>query len=323
MPTSLIQSVEARAPATIANLGSGFDILGLALADPADVVIAERSAEAGIQIVAIEGDDGQLTRDPTKNTAGVAALYVLDQLAHVVPPIGDLCGARLTIRKGLPLASGLGSSAASAVAGAMAVNALFGSPLSRANLLAACIEGEAAVSGRHADNVAPALFGGIVLVGGLTADQLTLLPIPKGITLTLVTPNVKVPTVEARAVLPALIPLHTMVEQTSAVARLISALYTGDRRKLAQAMEADLVVEPARAHLMPGLVESRAAVKAVGALGLIISGAGPTLCAICDSDSTAMRSATALKTVFNSLNLAHNVYVTRIAEQGATIRILR
>src|SRR5258707_1082543 len=154
--------VEVFAPATIANLGPGFDILGMAINEPYDVIRAERLETPGVVIHAIMGDGGRLPLEPENNTAGIAAHHVLEQLR--IPN----AGVSLTINKGLPLESGMGSSAASAVGAAVAVNALFGNSLRREELLPACIEAEAAVSGRHADNVAPGLLGGIVLITGLT-----------------------------------------------------------------------------------------------------------------------------------------------------------
>jgi homoserine kinase len=315
MSSTVSSAVEARAPATVANLGVGFDILGLALAEPADTVIAERVNTPGVTLVAIEGDGGKLSHDPERNTAGVAA-------AHVLKQIGARDGVRLTIYKGLPLASGLGSSAASAVAGAVATNAVLGNPMKRIDLLEACVEGEAAVSGRHADNVAPALLGGIVLVTGTTPDTVCSLPVPPNLILALVTPDVAVPTAQARAVLPKHISLHDMVHQTGAVARLIVALYSGDLPLLARAMEADRIVEPARAHLMPGLAEARAAAAQGGALATVISGAGPTLCAVCDSERVAANTAEALRAVYAKLNLGCVVRVTRPSSDGATVRRL-
>lgn len=310
-----LHAVEATANATVANLGVGFDILGMALAEPCDVVRAERSQSAGVQIAAITGDDGKLSRDPMRNTAGIAA-------AHVLRQIGAAEGVVLTVHKGLPLASGLGSSAASAVAAAVAVNALFGEPLDRAALLAASLEGEAAVSGRHADNVAPSLFGGITLVLGTTAESIHSLPMPPNLHLALVTPAIAVPTAQARAVLPQSVSLKTMVHQTANVALLIHALYTGDLALLGTAMERDSVVEPARAHLMRGLPEVRAAARACGALGTVISGAGPTLCSICDSELVAQRVADAMRAVYAEMNLTAVVRVTRPTAQGAAWRAL-
>ncbi len=308
------RAVEASVPATMANLGPGFDILGVALTEPFDRVIARRSKHPGVTIAEITGDRGRLTLDPAKNTAGVSAAYALRQ-------IGADEGVCLTIHKGLPLASGLGSSAASAVAGAVAVNALFGEPLTRPELLAACVEGEAAVSGWHADNAAPALFGGIVLVTGITADTVIPLPTPPGLLFALVTPDVAVPTAEARAVLPEQIPLHRMVLQTGAVARLIASLYSGDLEQLARAAEADTVIEPARAHLMPGLAQVRAAAAECGGLGTFISGAGPTLCTVCDSREAALRVTEAMKGCYRVLGLACEVRIASVGG-GASVRVL-
>lgn len=303
---------EAFAPATIANLGVGFDILGLSVQGLGDIVIAEWSDETGVNIAHIEGDNGQLSRDPLKNTAGVAAKSVLALL-------NARNGVRLIIRKNLPLASGLGSSAASAVAAALAVNALFGEPLSQLELLPACLDGEAAVSGRHADNVAPCLFGGITLVTGNQPDQISSLPIPGSLYLTLVTPDVAVPTVMARSVLPATIPLHTMVAQTASVARLVDSIYLGDIPAMGRAMEMDFVVEPARAHLMPLLKEMRSIAHEAGAYGLVISGAGPTLCAISDRREVAKRAGDAMKTAYESANVSCVARCTQVAPVGARV----
>jgi homoserine kinase len=305
-------SAEVFAPATVANLGVGFDILGLALEEPGDVVRAEHRYEAGAVIHLIEGDGGKLPHDPAKNTACVAANSVLQQL-------GISTGVRLNLYKRLPLASGLGSSAASAVAAAVAVNALFGSPLSLAELLPACLDGEASVSGYHADNVAPCLFGGITLVGGTDAAQIRQLPIPKNLHLALVTPDVEVPTSMARAALPATVTLHDMVWQTAGVAQLIDALYRDDLQALAAAMERDRVVEPARAHLMPMLAEMRAIARQHGALGLVISGAGPTLCAICCDEASADRIAQAVSGAYVEAGISAQARHTRISPDGARI----
>lgn len=309
MPNS---TAEAYAPATIANLGVGFDIVGLALREPGDTIRAEWSEGTGVTCALILGDGGKLPRDPAKNTACVAAMSVLRA-------VGESRGIILTIQKGLPLASGLGSSAASAVAGALAVNGLLDTPLSKADLLAACLDGEAMASGYHADNVAPCLFGGIRLIYGLRASEIVALPIPPNLWLSLVTPAVEVQTSAARAVLPQTIPLKTMVAQTAGVGRLIDALHRSDIEALAAAMESDRVVEPARAHLMPLLTDVRAAAKSAGALGLVISGAGPTLCAVCDCDATAERVAGAMAAIYNGARIPCQTRWTQVAADGARL----
>jgi len=305
-------SAEAFAPATMANLGVGFDILGLALHEPGDIVRAELSDEPGVQIIDIEGDGGQLTRDPEKNTAGIAA-------ASTLRLIGTTKGVKLIIRKNLPLASGLGSSSASAVAAAVAVNALFDRPLTDEQLLSPSLDGEAAVSGRHADNVAPCLFGGITLVTGIDADHIRKLPIPDSLCLALVTPDVAVPTAMARAVLPAVVPLKTMVLQTAYVAELVDAIYRGDLVSMAQAMESDQVIEPARAHLMPLMLEMRQIAHDNGAFGLVISGAGPTLSAICNNKKIAERVALAMRLRYDAANIPSVTRCTGISTTGARV----
>jgi homoserine kinase len=310
------RAVEVFAPATIANLGAGFDILGMAVEAPYDTIYAERTDEPGIFIDLISGDDGRLPREPEKNTAGIAAYYVLDQLGI------KESGVRLQLKKGLPLESGMGSSAASAAGAAIAVNALFGNSLRREELLPACIEAEAAVSGRHADNVAPALLGGIVLITGLTPDSIYKLPVPENLVLALVTPAVSVATAEARAALPEMIPLGTYVQQSAAVALLIAAIYSGDVRRMAQAMEGDIIVEPARQHLMPGLNEVREAARDAGALCTVISGAGPTLCSICETTNIARLVAEAQASVYASLEIEATTQVTTPSRDGCTIRVV-
>lgn len=307
-----MRKASAFAPATVANLGVGFDILGLAVSEPGDTITAEYVEAPGVTIAEIIGDDGKLPLDPEKNTAGVAATSVLRL-------VNASHGVRLTIHKGLPRSSGLGSSAASAVAAALAVNAILDQPLARGALLPACLDGEALVSGDHADNVAPCLLGGIVLVYGLRSDQLIQLPIPAGLHLALVTPAVEVPTTDARAVLPGNVPLRTLVSQTANVARLISAIYTGDLASMAAAMEADQVVEPARAYLMPLLCEIRAAAKASGALGLVISGAGPTLCALCDSRAVAESVTKTMAATYARAGIESVARATQVTSEGARI----
>lgn len=305
-----ITTAEAYAPASMGNVGVGFDILGLAFEEPGDVVQVRLRDEPGVTVVAIEGDGGALPFGPRKNTAAAAAQALLDT-------IGARQGVDLTLYKRLPLASGLGSSAASAVAAAVAVNALFGAPLAKEDLLPACLEGEACVSGYHADNVAPSLLGGIVLIAG--AGLIRRLPTPPGLWLALATPEVAVPTAAARAVLPASVPLGQMKSQTAAVALLVDALYRGDIEQLAAAMESDSVVEPARAHLMSRLAEVRAAAKRGGALAVVISGAGPTLCAVCDTAAAACQAAAAMKAEYDEAGINSAVRHCQVGAEGARV----
>lgn len=310
----MTKTIEAFAPASMANLGVGFDVLGLAIAQRGDTVIATfDDGVSGAVIRSIEGDGGRLPYDADKNVAAYAANALLKQL-------GETRGVALTLKKGLPLASGLGSSAASSVAAVVAVNALLGEPLPRAELLPACLEGEALVSGYHADNVAPSLLGGITLINGTRPDQIRALPVPPSLWFALVTPDVAVPTAEARAVLPKEVPMKAMIAQTAALAELVDALHRGDVRAMAAAMEKDGIIEPARKHLMPRLDEVRAASKAAGAYGLAISGAGPTLCAVCEDADSASRIAEAMHQVYTRAGFGAQSFAAQVALDGALVR---
>lgn len=304
--------VEAYAPATVANLGVGFDILGLALQGMGDRAIVAFQDQPGLVISKIEGDAGKLPREPEKNVASVSAKAFLEHM-------GEKRGLRIELIKGLPLSSGLGSSAASAVVTVIALNKLYGEPFSRAQLLPFCLEGEALVSGYHADNVAPCLLGGITLVDGITVEAIRRLPIPEDLHLALATPDIAVPTVEARAVLPSHVSLPTLIHQTGKVALLIDALHRGDLPAMAKALEQDLVVEPARASLMPHLSAVRAAAKASGALAVFIGGAGPTLCALCDAAAVAEKAAGAMRQIYAERGLASQALATRVDRRGAIV----
>jgi homoserine kinase len=303
---------EAFAPATMANLGVGFDILGMALEGPGDVISVECRDEPGAMIISIIGDNGELPTAPDKNVATIAANALLKA-------VGADFGVAIRLKKGLPLASGLGSSAASSVAAAVAVNALLGEPYTCEELLPFTLEGEAAVSGYHADNVAPCLLGGITLTNGIEIHAIRKLPVPANLYLALVSPDVAVATAEARAVLPKMVALATMVHQTGVVAELVDALYRGDIERLAHAMESDKVVEPARAHLMPYLHEVRFAAKRAGALALVISGAGPTLCAVCDDAAVAKRVAEAMQAIYDNAGIASLIRAAQVLQAGAQV----
>ena len=303
---------EAFAPATVANLGVGFDILGLALSGMGDRAIVEFRDEPKIIFDEIHGDQGKLPRKAQKNVASVSARAFLDH-------IGEKRGLAIKLFKGLPLSSGLGSSAASAVVTVVALNELYGKPFTRQELLPFCLEGEALVSGYHADNVAPCLLGGITLVAGITVDAIQPLPIPEGLHLALVTPEIAIPTAGARAVMPAMVSLKTLIYQTGKVGRLVDALHRGDLAALGGAMEIDLVAEPARAHLIPQLAEVRAAAKRAGALAVFIGGAGPTLCAVCDDKEIAKRSAHAMQYIYHEMNLKCLAQTSCIDRRGSII----
>lgn len=304
---------EAFAPATMANLGVGFDILGLAVDGAGDTITAERRSEIGAVIAAITGDEGKLPHAADKNVATIAANALLKA-------VNAPFGVALSIDKGLPSSSGLGSSAASSVAAVVAVNALLEQPFERKDLLPFALEGEAAVSGYHADNVAPCLIGGITLINGTKVEDIHALPVPDEFYLALVTPDVEVPTAQARAVLPEHISLAQMTKQTGAVAALIDAFYRDDVVAIAKAMASDTIVEPARAHLMPHIEDVRSAAQQAGALAVVISGAGPTLCAVCQSNPVAEAVVNAMKTVYSDAQIATRTRLSQVDTQGSVVQ---
>jgi homoserine kinase len=266
--------VRAVAPATVSNISCGFDLLGFAVEGWQDVVEARSSAEPGVRLLEVTGDDGRLPRTAHENTAGVAAAKLLELVGE-----GDRepRGVELRLRKGLPLASGLGSSGASAVAALVATNEALGLGADAAQLLTAAMEGERVACGAaHADNVAPALHGGLLLVRPGEPPELTELPVPAGLTSVLIHPHAEVATEAARAALPAAVPLSTMTAQAGNLAALVAGLFRGDDRLIASAL-VDLVAEPVRAGMTPGFEAMRWDALGAGALGCGLSGAGPTV----------------------------------------------
>ncbi|XP_051188833.1 homoserine kinase-like [Lolium perenne] len=291
-PSPAFRSVTAFAPATVANLGPGFDFLGCAVADASlslgDTITATLDPALPPGTVAISAVTSparpdlaaRLSRDPLRNCAGIAAVATLRALgvrSHAVS---------LELAKGLPLGSGLGSSAASAAAAVKAVDALFGSLLSPHELVLAGLESEKAVSGFHADNIAPAILGGFVLVQSYDPFKLVQLPCPPALRLcfVLVTPDFEAPTSKMRAALPRHVDMGQHVRNASQAAALVASVLLGDAAGIGSAMSSDGIVEPTRAPLIPGMAVVKAAALEAGALGCTISGAGPTAVAVIQGD---------------------------------------
>jgi homoserine kinase len=306
---TLPESVRAFAPGTIGNVGPGFDVLGLAVTGPGDAVVAEWTPGPGITV----RDPGHpsLPREPERHTAGIAALEVLRRS-------GSTRGIALTVEKGLPLGGGRGGSGASAVAGAVAVNALLGNPVDRPGLLAAALAAEAAVSGRHLDNVAPALMGGLVLVRGLDPPDAVRLPTPPGLHVVLAEPDQVLRTADARAVVPRTVPLAVAVAQCGDVAALVAALVAGDLALLGKGVE-DHLAEPARAPLLPRFREAKAAALAAGAVAASLSGSGPTAFALAGDAATAAAVASAMGEAYRTGGVACRVRVERVQTDGARV----
>jgi len=327
-PAPAFQSVTAFAPATVANLGPGFDFLGCAVADaslslgdtvtatldptlpPGTVAIADVTSPSRPHLAA------RLSRDPLRNCAGIAALAALRALgvrSH---------GVSLALAKGLPLGSGLGSSAASAAAAAKAVDALFGSQLHGDDLVLAGLESEKAVSGFHADNIAPAILGGFVLVRSYDPFHLIPLPCPPALRLhfVLVTPDFEAPTSKMRAALPKHVPIKHHVRNSSQAAALVAAVLQGDATVIGSAMSSDGIVEPTRAPLIPGMAAVKAAALAAGALGCTISGAGPTAVAVIEGEEKGEEIARRMIDAFwLSGNLKATATIAQLDRAGARV----
>ncbi|GFR49463.1 hypothetical protein Agub_g11523 [Astrephomene gubernaculifera] len=291
----------AFAPATVANLGPGFDWMGCAVQGGGDTVVAKVIPGKPGQVVieGIQGDGGRLSLDPAKNCIGVAA-------SETLKLIGDVsCGVSLTLNKGLPLGSGLGSSAASAAAAAWAVNGLFGAPVSKDRLILAGLASEAAVSGYHADNVGPSLLGGFVLIRSCAPGQpveLLQLPLPPAARLyfVLVNPRFEAPTAQMRAVLPKEVGMKAMINNCCQGGALVAGILRGDVALIGQSLDRDVIIEPVRGPLIPGMLAVKQAAKEAGAYGCTISGAGPTAVAVVDDPAVGARVAEAMCAAFRS-----------------------
>jgi homoserine kinase len=305
------QSACAFAPASVGNVAIGFDIMGFAVDALGDRVTVTRRAAPGVEIAAVRGLAGELPREPRDNTAGTALLALVDALQ---PDFGF----RVEIDKGIPLGSGLGGSAASAVGAVVAANALLPRPLERIELLRYALAGEAVASGgRHADNTAASLFGGLVITVGIDHPRVKQIPVPAGICAVIVHPHMFLATAKARAILKRSVELSDFVWQTAHLAGFISGCYTDDLDLIRASFE-DVVIEPQRAALIPGFAEVRHAALQAGAIGCSISGAGPALFAW-SLETSAPAVLAAMRAEFAHRSLASDGWVVGLASAGARV----
>ena len=307
-------AVTAFAPGSVGNVGPGLDILGLAVAGDGDEVRAEWLSEPGIRV--LDPGHPDLPHEPERHTAGLAARAVLERAGGAA---ARGRGIGLSVRKGLPLSGGQGGSAASAVAGAVAVNALLGEPLGRVQLIEACLDAEEAVAGRHADNIAPSLLGGIVLIRAMDPLDVIPLPVPAELYVVLARPEQRMRTAEGRAVLPREVSRAVALHQAAQVAAMVAALALDDYELLGRAVD-DRIAEPARAGLLPGFAEAKAAALAAGALGSSISGSGPTAFALARGREAAERIAAAMAGAYRARGAECRVRIGPVDRAGATVR---
>ncbi|RYZ20249.1 MAG: homoserine kinase [Chitinophagaceae bacterium] len=304
-----MEQVTVSAPGSVSNLGSGFDVLGFALEEPCDGLTLRFTDTPGVHLV--NESPFPLPDNPEQNVSGVVLLAVLQKSG-----IGR--GFELTVRKRIKPGSGIGSSAASAAGAAVAASTLLGSPFSKLELLDLAMEGEVIASGaRHADNVAPCIYGGVTLIRSLNPVDIIALP-AADLHVTIVHPQIEIRTADARAVLRPDVPLKEAIRQWGNLGALVAGFYRNDPELIGRSME-DVVAEPYRKALIPGFDAVRAACVKAGALGGGISGSGPSLFQFSKTKETAQQVADAMSRVYQDLGIEHYTYVTRINPDGVRV----
>jgi len=305
------KQIKVFAPATIANVGPGFDIFGLALQNIGDTIEIKQLTQSGLVINPIDGFP-QLTTHPQHNVAGVAVQALLDHL-------GSDAGFEMTLKKNIMPGSGLGSSASSAAAAVFGVNELLGRPFTKQELVAFAMEGESASSGvAHADNVAPALLGGFTFIRSYNPLDVVSISPPKDLFFTVIHPQVEVKTSDSKKILREEVSMKSAVQQWGNVAGFVTGLLTKDYDLISRSME-DVIVEPVRSLLIPGYDQLKQAAIASGALGCSISGSGPSVFAICRGKKTANQMAQAFSDCYVEFNIDFKIYSSPINLEGAKI----
>lgn len=304
--------IKVFAPATVANVACGFDVLGFAIDQPGDELDLEITAEKGVRIKDITGDGGVLPREAEKNSAAVA---ILEFLQHINADFG----CDIVIHKKMPSGSGLGSSAASAVAGVFAANSIFEEPLSKEELLPFLLSAEDAACGSAiADNVAASLFGGFILVRSYEPLEVIQLPIPEKLYATVIFPHLTVLTKEAREILPKEIPLKDSLRQSANLGGLIIGLQTSDYGLISRSLK-DYIAEPYRSKLIPGFDELKKAITANGGLGGSISGSGPSVFALSTDRDIALKIGEEMAKIMKARNIDSDIYVSKVNTQGPKV----
>jgi homoserine kinase len=301
------------APATIANVGPGFDILGLALNQPGDEVEVRVVENPGVRINQITGDHGLLPLAADKNTATAGMLKLLQD-------INITSGIEVAIHKKMPVGSGMGSSAASSVAGICAVNALLDAPLTNEQLLDYALAGEKISSGGaiHLDNIAACLYGGLILVRSKNPADIIRLPVPDNLVCVVIHPRIEIKTSESRKLLRRDIPLDKAIEQWGNIAGLISGFFKNDMTLISRSLH-DVIAEPVRSILIPEFDALKSEALKAGALGFSISGSGPSVFALCTNENAAAELSERLAFILALKNIEFDVYISKINPTGPRI----
>lgn len=305
------QAVRVFAPATVANVAVGYDILGFAIDRPGDEIIARQSDTPGLRITKINGTKKKLPMEAEKNTASYGALKMLEDLGLTHE------GIELEIYKKMPFGSGMGSSAASAAAGVLAVNELLGRPLEKRALAKYAVLGESAADGAiHGDNVIPSLLGGIVLIRDNATYDFVKLPTPRGLTVFLIYPEIEILTKDARAVLSDQVNLSQMISQTGNIAAFVTSLYTSDLMLMKRSLK-DHVIEPQRAQLIPHFYDLQDIALKHGAMNYTISGAGPSMFGFAQNTLIAENAVNEITKYLESKSIHSTAYMSPINNTGA------
>lgn len=304
--------VKVFAPATVSNVGPGFDVFGFALEEPGDEVSVELSPGDQVQIQEIDGDNGELPKDPSKNTAGIAAESFIERL-------GERHQVKLSIRKGMPPGGGIGSSAASAAAVLWALNELFDRPFALHELIELGLRAEEFISGGlHGDNIAPALAGGFVIVRSCSPLDVVSVPIGAELFCALLCPEVVVLTAESRKLLPKELPVAVARDQWANTAAFVAGIAKGDLDLLRRSVE-DHFAEPVRAKAIPHFDEIKASALSAGAYGCSVSGSGPAIFAFAESRSQGEEILAAMQGVLRKNSLGSSGYCVRAGAEGARV----
>jgi len=312
-PFNGLRVIRVFAPATVANVVCGFDVLGFAVNEPGDEVEMRLTETPGVVIKSISGDDGRLPLDAAKNTVSASVQHYLQHINRL-----DV-GVEIKLHKKMPIGSGLGSSSASTVAGLFAINKLMGDLLSPKELVPFAMKGEELACGYgHADNVAPAILGGFVLVRSYDPLDIISLPTPAGMYAAIVYPEVDVPTKDARQMIRSKVLLKDAVTQWGNVAGLVSGLFMNDLDLIGRSMK-DVLVEPTRSILIPGFEEMRAIAMENGAIGFGISGSGPSVFALAKNEETARKITKAQQQHLHKININSKAYVSSVNAQGPIV----
>jgi homoserine kinase len=309
----MIKKIKIFAPATVSNVGCGFDTIGFAIDKPGDIVSLSIRNDGIINIKKITGDSGVLPYEVEKNTATFGLIKMLKSFGN------KNIGVDVEIHKKMPIGSGLGSSAASSVAAVYGMNILLNNHFSETEVLNFAIMGESIASGAiHADNVAPSLFGGFVLIRDYDPIDIIKLPAPSNLYCTVLYSDIVIETKQARKLIKKSLPLKKARKHFGNIGTLVSGLYEGDLNKIGRSIE-DEISEPARATLIPKFYDIKNAALNAGAYGCSISGSGPSIFAFSDSLESAKKIGSAMKKVVSKSGIKSTLYISKINPHGPKI----